>query len=47
MVDHSARVIAYYNGENGSTKFMILYVMEKGIHTDVKAQEAWEGNDEL
>ena len=31
MADHCSRVIAYYNGEDGGTKDMILYAQEKGI----------------
>ncbi len=31
MVDHSSRVIAYYNGEPGGTKNTIDYAEKKGI----------------
>ena len=39
MVDHCSRVIAYYNGEDGGTKDMILYAQEKGIETVVGLDE--------
>ena len=39
MADHCSRVIAYYNGEDGGTKDMILYAQEKGIETVVGLDE--------
>ena len=39
MVDHSSRVIAYYNGEDGGTKDMLLYALEKGVETVVGTEE--------
>ena len=39
MVDHCNRVIAYYTGEDGGTKDMILYAQEKGIETVVGLDE--------
>lgn len=31
MVDHSARIIAFYNGADGGTKDMLEYAAEKGL----------------
>ena len=39
MVDHSSRLIAYYNGESGGTKDMIRYAQDNGVDTVVWIEE--------
>lgn len=35
MVDHCSRVIAYYNGEPGSTRSLLDYAQKMGLHTEI------------
>ena len=37
MVDHSARLIAYFNGAAGSTKNTVDYALSKGIEVIIHA----------
>lgn len=40
LVDHSARVIAIYNGTKGGTRNTIEYAMQKGI--EIYYAKGWE-----
>lgn len=42
MVDHSARVIAFYNGAEGSTKELLDYANAQGVETIVGGETACE-----
>ncbi len=39
MVDHSSRVIAYYNGEDGGTKDMVAYAQNQGLEVVLGVDE--------
>jgi len=39
MVDHSARIIAFYNGSDGGTKDMLAYAAEKGLEIVTGGQD--------